>query len=117
MRFPKSVRLKKSGEFRKVRDQGKSAQGKFLRLGVFQTGDAGPARIGFVTTKRLGGAVVRNKTRRRLREIARMHLHLLAPGILLVIVAKTHAVGAAFADLAAEWLLLARRLSILADSE
>ncbi len=117
MRFPNSIRLKKSGEFKKVREQGKSAQGKFLRLGVFNTGESFPARLGIITTKRLGGAVVRNRTRRRIREIARMHLHLLAPGILLVTVAKTHAAGAAFADLAAEWLLLARRLSILADSE
>ena len=42
---------------------------------------------------------------------------MIAPGLLIVIVAKSAAAEAPFADLQAEWLLLARRLSIFADSE
>jgi ribonuclease P protein component len=117
LRFSDSVRLKNSRDFRKVREKGKSSQARLLRIGVFRLDDHSPPRIGIVTSKRVGGAVVRNRTRRRLREISRAHLPLIAPGLLIVIVAKNSAAGAPFADLRAEWLLLARRLSILPDSE
>ena len=84
---------------------------------MFRIDDHSPPRIGIVTSKRVGCAVVRNRTRRRLREIARADFSLIAPGLLVVIVAKSSAAEAPFADLRAEWLLLGRRLSIFADSE
>jgi len=88
-----------------------------LRLGVLRLDAAETPLVGIVTSRRLGGAVVRNKIRRRLREIARAHLSRLVPCLLLVIIAKPPAATAPFGELKAEWLLLARRLSILADSE
>ena len=54
-------------------------------------------RYGFVTSKRLGGAVVRNKVRRRLREIVRATDA--APGFDVVLSAKTTAPAATFDDL------------------
>jgi ribonuclease P protein component len=54
-------------------------------------------RYGFVTSKRLGKAVVRNRVRRRLREIVR--LTPAASGYDIVLSAKTKAVGAEFSDL------------------
>jgi ribonuclease P protein component len=70
-----------------------------------------------VTSKRVGGAVDRNKTRRRLREIIRAVRPQLTSGFDIVVVAKSSAASASFDDLKAEWLLLARRLSILPDSQ
>lgn len=117
LRFPKSARLLNSRDFRKVREKGKSAQGRLLRLGVLRENEPRPARVGLITSKRVGGAVVRNKTRRRLREISRACLQNLPPGLNLVVVAKSAAAKATFDELKAEWLLLARRLSILPDSQ
>jgi len=71
------------------------------------------SRVGVITTRRLGNAVVRNRTRRRLREIARLHLPEFAQACWIVIVAKPESATASFADLKDEWLRLARRLSIL----
>jgi ribonuclease P protein component len=117
LRFPDSARLKNSRDFRRVREKGKSSQSHLLRLGVLRYDDSTPSQIGIVTSKRVGGAVARNKTRRRLREIARAHLPLIAPGQMIVIVAKSAAATAPFEELKGEWLLLARRLSIFTDSE
>lgn len=75
------------------------------------------SRIGIITSKRVGGAVVRNKVRRRLRELARVTLSQIVPGCLIVIVAKSAAANATFQELKAEWLLLARRLSIFPPAE
>ncbi|MER3481482.1 MAG: ribonuclease P protein component [Meiothermus sp.] len=53
-------------------------------------------RVGIVVSKKVGKAVVRNKVRRRLREILRrMHL----PPCELVVVAQPEAAGASFAEL------------------
>lgn len=115
LRFPKAARLIRAGEFRRVKEQGRSWPGRFLILGVLEDADASgqSSRIGFVTSRRVGGAVVRNRVRRRLREVVRRSRPQLKPGRWLVLVARHTAAHASAAELAAEWLKLARRAAIL----
>ena len=61
-----------------------------------------PARVGFVVSRAVGGAVVRNRVRRRLRHLARGYLGSLPEGSLLVVRANPRAATARQADLAAE---------------
>ncbi len=75
---------------------------------------AAPFSAGFVTSKRVGGAVVRNRVRRRLREIVRRHQHALRRGIWLVVIARPPAARATYRALEDEWLRLAKRAFILA---
>ena len=72
------------------------------------------ARAGFITSRRVGNAVRRNRTRRRLREIVRKHQHEIAADVWLVTIASARAARASFAALEDEWLRLTRRASILA---
>jgi ribonuclease P protein component len=58
--------------------------------------------VGFVVSRVVGGAVVRNKVRRRLRHLARGYLGSLPEGSLLVVRANPRAATARQADLAAE---------------
>jgi ribonuclease P protein component len=63
-------------------------------------GDNEPARVGFTVTKRIGGAVVRNRTRRRLKEAARLELAQYAiAGNDFVLIGRAATRGRAFADL------------------
>ena len=71
-------------------------------------------RAGFITSRALGGAVVRNRVRRRLRDIVRNHQHLVAGGIWIVTIGRAGATAANYQQLEAEWLRLAKRASILA---
>ena len=82
-------------------------------LNAMPVENSGPWRAGFVTSGRLGGAVVRNRVRRRLREIVRRHQHELRQGFWFVIVARHEAATASYGALEDEWLRLARRASIL----
>lgn len=75
--------------------------------------NCGPWRAGFVTARRVGGAVVRNRVRRRLREIVRRHQHELQDGFWFVVIARREAATASSRALEDEWLRLARRASIL----
>jgi ribonuclease P protein component len=61
-----------------------------------------PPRVGFVVSRAVGKAVVRNKVRRRLRSLVRGYLRSLPGGSLLVIRAHPQAASARQADLAAE---------------
>jgi len=88
-------------------------RGGLLMLGVLQTESGAALRVGFVTSRRVGGAVVRNRVRRRLREIVRRHQHEVMAGLWLVVVARSAAARASSAALEEEWLRLARRASIL----
>jgi ribonuclease P protein component len=87
-------------------------QGRWLRMTVLPRPDETFARLGVVTSRRVGGAVQRNRVRRRLREIFRAQRNRVSPGLWLVVSAKPGAAEAEFSALRDEWLRLAGRLSI-----
>jgi len=74
---------------------------------------SGPCRVGFIVSRHIGGAVVRNRVRRGLREIVRRHQHDFRNGFWIVLVARRDAVSASYHELEHELLRLARRASIL----
>lgn len=117
LRFPKAARLTQTSEFRRVKEQGASVHGRLMVLGVLKIAEAGtdaePVRLGFITSRRVGGAVVRNRVRRRLRELARASRPQIRPGHWIVIIARANAARADFAALKKEWLALARRAGVL----
>jgi ribonuclease P protein component len=63
-------------------------------------GSPSPARAGFVVSKAVGSAVVRNRVKRRLRHLVRERLALLPPGSLVVVRALPPAAAAEYAELA-----------------
>ena len=86
--FGKAQRLTAPAEFLRVKTDGRAERGSLLVLGLLEVGSTAAFRAGFVTSKRIGGAVVRNRVRRRLREIVRRHQHEIRPGIWIVCIAR-----------------------------
>jgi ribonuclease P protein component len=111
--FPKRRRLTRASEFELIKRDGSVRRGKLLILGVMSAENSGALRAGFITCRRLGSAVVRNRVRRRLREIVRRRQHHLRPGFWIVVIARRDAANATYHALEDEWLRLARRASIL----
>ncbi|MDQ2824796.1 MAG: ribonuclease P protein component [Verrucomicrobiota bacterium] len=112
LRFPKSKRLTRAAEFERVRKEGRIIRGSFVSIGVLSGAET--IRAGFITSRRVGGAVLRNRVRRRLREIVRHHQDEIVDGTWIVTIASSRAAGARYAAIEAEWLRLAKRASILA---
>ncbi|HEV3098442.1 MAG TPA: ribonuclease P protein component [Candidatus Udaeobacter sp.] len=111
--FPKQRRLTRASEYERVKREGLVRRGKLLTLSATVVENSGLCRVGFVTSRRLGSAVVRNRVRRRLREIVRQHQHDLGQNFWIVLIAKRDAANASYRVLEDEWLRLARRASIL----
>jgi ribonuclease P protein component len=94
-------RLRKRAEFLRVAARGRKVPTPGLVLQALRRGaDAGPARVGFTVTKKIGNAVVRNRTRRRLKEAARLVLAAEPlSGIDLVLIGREGTRARAFAAL------------------
>jgi ribonuclease P protein component len=115
LKFGKVQRLARPAEFLRVKEEGQAHRGRLMILGVLPCADEQRFRTGFVTSKRVGGAVVRNRVRRRMREIVRRYQHAVRGGMWLVLIARPPAARASYQQIEDEWLLLARRASLLVD--
>ena len=92
----------RTADFRKVYDHGKRVSGPlFAAFCLARQGDhtGGVARLGLTVPKAIGGSVVRNRIKRRMREAFRMHRTTLNPQWDIVINPRRTALAAPFADL------------------
>jgi len=101
--LPASARMRRSSDFATATRRGSRA-GRPLVSGhlLVRPGSDEPARVGFVVSKAVGSAVVRNTVRRRLRHLVRGYLGSLPGGSLLIVRAAPRAAMACQADLAAD---------------
>ena len=86
--LPAEHRLRASDAFGRTVRAGRRAGSPALVVPLASPpapGDAEPARVGFVVGRTVGGAVVRNRVRRRLRHLTRAHVHRLPESTQLVV--------------------------------
>ena len=111
-----TVSLKLNREFRRLYQKGKSAVDPFLAV-YCRKNRLGFSRLGLTVGTKVGHAVVRNRLRRRLREIYRLHEASFCRGYDLVVVARSRAVDADYRQLERAYLALARRLDVLEEAD
>ena len=107
-----SVSLKSNRDFRRLYSRGKRAVSPTMVLYV-QKNRSDHNRLGITVSKKLGNAVTRNKVRRRLREIYRLHEEEFLPGRDLVVVARVRGAHTSYWTLDRELMRLARKLGLL----
>ena len=112
MKFSSSLKL--NHIFRRLYST-KGFAGPFLVLYV-RRNRTGQNRVGITVSKKLGKAHVRNRARRRLREVYRLNEPLFRRGWDIVVVARSRSVTADFSELTASYLSLAKQAGILRDA-
>jgi ribonuclease P protein component len=101
--LPAAARMRRREDFSAAVRGGSRAGRPLLTAHLLvRPGSQDPARAGFVVSRAVGGAVVRNKVRRRLRALMCGHMESLPQGSLLVVRANPRAATARQSELAAE---------------
>jgi ribonuclease P protein component len=110
----KAVTLKENYEFRRMYRKGASAVSSSM---VFycRKNNLGHNRLGITVSVKVGKAVVRNRARRRLREVYRLNTPALKQGWDIVLVARSRTATMPWKELNAHFLRLAKKLSMLEE--
>ena len=111
-----AVTVKENYEFRRIYRKGRSAVSPCLVV-YCQKNRRGQSRLGVTVSTKLGHAVVRNRIRRRLREIYRLHERQIARGYDLVVVSRVRACTADYHQLEAAFLSACAQLGLLAEGD
>lgn len=81
-------RLRRNEDFQRARREGRSWASPWVVL-VAAANDLDHTRFGFAVGKKIGRAVVRNRVKRRLREVVRLHRQTIPPGWDIILIART----------------------------
>ena len=109
-----AVTVKENYEFRRIYSKGKSAVSPQLVI-YCQRNRRGHSRLGVSVSTKLGCAVVRNRVRRRIREIYRLNKAKMLPGYDLIVVARVRAVETDYQKLDRTYLRLLEQLDLLRE--
>lgn len=107
--------LKRNKEFRYTYRRGRSVGSKSLVLIYAKARPDDGVKIGFSVSKKLGGAVVRNRIKRRMREAVTPLIPEIKKGFKLIFIARSAAVEEPFISLCADMRYVLKKAKFLAD--
>jgi ribonuclease P protein component len=105
--------MKLGRDFARAKSQGQRLACGCLVANWLPMADAASPRLGVVTGKKIGNAVVRSRARRLLRESFRLHQHDFERPVDLVLVARASIVGKKFPEVERDFLEALRRAGLL----
>ena len=111
--FTRAQRLKQARDFSRVRGERQRAVLGCLIANWRRLPAGARTRLGVVTSRRIGGAVVRNRARRLMREVFRLHQLELAEPLELVLVARQSIAGRSRAEVEKDFLVTMRLAGLL----
>ena len=104
----REFRLRQKSEFRTVFAQGKSFPGKYVVVYV----TSGACKYAFVASKKVGKAVERNRAKRLMREVIRLHMPLLNKNYQVIAIARPSIKGKSYQDVESSLLQLLQRAKV-----
>lgn len=113
LRFGRSLHIKQGRDFTRLRAQGQRLTFGCLVANWQPLSPGAASRLGVITSGRIGGAVVRNRARRLMRESFRLHQQDLNEAVDLVLVARASIVGKSFAEVERDFLTTLRKAGLL----
>lgn len=112
LRLPRERRLRDGRDFDRARSEGRRlAVGCLVLNWVDALGEQ--TRVGVITSKKIGGAVVRTRARRLLRETFRRNQHRIGRPVDIVLVARQSIVEKEFAAVEGDFVTALRRAELL----
>jgi ribonuclease P protein component len=113
LRLGRPSRLQHSRDFARVRQQGERLVLGCLIANWNKLPEGAAPKLGVVTSKKIGGAVQRNRARRLLRESFRLHQHEFVQPVEIILVARNSIAGKDFAGVEKDFLTALHRAKLL----
>lgn len=110
----RTMTVKENYEFRRIYAKGRSGVSPYLVVYV-RPNRRGRNRLGVTVSTKLGHAVVRNRVRRRFRELYRLHKGDMLPGYDIIMVARVRAAELPYAKLEKQYLRCLSQLGLLRE--
>ena len=108
------VTVKQNSDFRRIYRRGRSAVSGGVVVYCLKNRQ-GLSRLGVTVSTKLGHAVVRNRVRRRFRELYRLHKPEMQPGFDVILVARGRAVRSTYQQLDETYLRLLRQAGLVPE--
>lgn len=109
----RKLRLRKRAEFKTMFDAGKSYPGKYTVIYVLK----GPRKFGFIASKKIGNAVQRNRAKRLMREVIRLHLADMQDGYECIFIARATIKSASYFEVESSILQTLRKARALKEKK
>ncbi len=109
----RAMRIKQNRDFARLRREGQRLANGCLVANWQRLPANADSRLGVITSGKIGNAVVRNRARRLLREVFRVHQHELAQPVDLVLVARQSLVAKGFGGVEKDFLTTLRKAGLL----
>jgi len=113
LKFTPKMRLRRSADFARIKTRGSRLVKGCLIANWMEMPDAPESRLGVITSRKVGGSVIRSRARRLLREVFRLNRSRLRCSIDLVLIARRSIADMKYAEVEADFLNVLQRAQLL----
>ena len=110
--LPREMRIKQGRDFARIKSQGQRVYSGCLIANWLTLPAGSPTRLGVITGRKVGNAVVRSRARRLLREVFRIHQLKLTQPVDLVLVAQASIARKSFEEVERDFLAALRKAGL-----
>jgi len=110
----RKFRLRQKSGFKTIFELGKNYSAKYVAIYVIYKG---PNKFGFIASKKVGNAVQRNRAKRLMREVVRLHICRIRKDIQIICIARARIKGVSYSEVESSMMYILRKANILISEQ